>query len=189
MRLALTTALASLVMLSACGVKETEPEGSEGSAEQQDMTPEGPSITSRLFGGGEPMGLDIQLTHPNRSVVQLTSMQAKPSETVVTAVITNGAEKEMYFNRYGNDDTYIVTGSGQKLYLSPPAGNEKLGVTAGQRVQVELVFLGNLPEGESATLIFNDGEATDNRFSDRPGFRIPLPLTEAAFSDDGSKKN
>jgi hypothetical protein len=53
----------------------------------------------------------------------------------------------------------------------------------------ELVFIGRLPESGGATLILNDGSDTSSEYTTRPGFRIPIQLPEAAFSDDGSKKN
>ena len=175
--------------LSACTAREDTGSPDEGSTESEDLTPEGPSMTSRLFGGGEPMPLDLQVAHPNKTVLKLTSLQVKPSETVITALITNGRDQEIKLNRYGNNDTFIATGDGQKLFLSPPTTNEDLTIQPGQRIEAELVFLGELPEGTSATLMVNDGNQTGNQYTTSPGFRIPLHLDEAAFSDDGSKKN
>lgn len=186
MRFALLASAA--LALSACGsVKE---EGATDDAATEDMTPEGPSVLSKLVGGGEPIAIDVQQAHPNGVVLQLVSLQAKPSETIIKAIVTNGDDQEQAFNRWGNNkQTYIVAEDGTKLYVSPPASNEKLEVPAGQRMEAELVFLGRLPQGSTATLIINDGQQTDNQHTTTPGFRIPLPLTDAAFSDDGSKKN
>ena len=180
--------VAPLLALSACG-SGNDQEPSDLSAENADMTPEGPSMMSKLIGGGKPMALDIQQAHPNGVVLQLDSIQAKPSETVITATISNGDDKEQTLNKFANKNTYIVAGDGSKLYLSPPATNEKLQIPGGQRMQAELVFLGRLPEGGPATLIINDGSQTDSQHTNQPGFRIVLPLDDAAFSDDGSKKN
>lgn len=181
-------ALAAGLSLGACSVSEKQPDA-DASDQPQDMTPEGPSILSRLVGGGQPMALDIQQAHPNGVILQLDSIQAKPSETVITATITNGDDSEQSLNRNNNKNTYIVTGDGSKLYLSPPTANPKLQVPAGQKMQAELVFLGRLPKGGSATLFINNGDNTDSEYTSQPGFRIPLPLDDAAFADDGSKKN
>lgn len=175
-------------LLSACS-GQGEQASDPTQAESPDLTPEGPSLTSRLLGGGKPMPLDVQQAHPNGVVLQLTSIQVKPSETVVTATISNGDDKEQSFNKHNNKNTYIVAGDGSKLYLSPPANNAKLEVPAGQRMQAELVFLGRLENSGPATLIINDGSQSDSEYTTQPGFRIPLTLTDAAFSDDGSKKN
>ncbi len=135
------------------------------------------------------MPLDIQQAHPNRTVLQLTSLQVKPSETVLTAIITNGADRDIQLNRFGSDDTYLATGDGQKLYLSAPAANDNLTIPPGQRIEAELVFLGELRKGNSATLIINEGNQTGNKYTSTPGFRVAIPIEDAAFSDDGSKKN
>ena len=177
------------IALAGCSVKEDAGTPDSDASESPDLTPEGPSMTSRLFGGGKPMAIDVQVAHPNKTVVKLSSLQVKPSETVITALITNGRDNEIKLNRYGNNDTFIATGDGQKLYLSPPTTNEDLTIQPGQRIEAELVFLGELPEGTTATLMVNDGNQTGNEHTNTPGFRIPLPLEEAAFSDDGSKKN
>lgn len=189
MRLILSAALVPALMLGACSNSETGDADEAGEAESADMTPEGPSLLSNVFGGGEPMPLDIQETHPNRTVLRLSSLQVKPSETVITATVTNGRDREIHLNQYGNDDTYIVTGNGSKLYLSAPTNNEKITIQPGQRMEAELVFLGELRDNDTATLIVNEGNQTSNEHTPQPGFRITLPLDSAAFSDDGSKKN
>lgn len=174
--------------LAACSVSETEPDTAPDGEEAADLTPEGPSMTARLFGGGEPVMLDVQQAHANGLVLQLDTIQAKPTETVIAATVINGDDRENSLNKYSNKNTYIVSADGSKLYLSPPTSNEKLQVPAGQRMQAELVFLGRLSPDGPATLIVNDGSDTDNQHTNQPGFRIPLPLTQAAFSDDGLKK-
>ena len=189
MRSRFLTGIFCALALAGCSASETADEDTSAEADAADMTPEGPSLLSNVFGGGKPMPLDIQETHPNRTVLRLTSLQVKPSETVISAIVSNGRDREIHLNQYGNDDTYIVTGSGSKLYLSAPPSNEKLTIQPGQRMEAELVFLGELRDDDTATLIVNEGNQTSNAFTSQPGFRITLPLQEAAFSDDGSKKN
>jgi hypothetical protein len=70
--------------------------------------------------------------------------------------------------------------TGERIYLSPPAGNTDLAVPAGQTLEGELVFLGRLPQGRSAILILNENATTDNEHSTTPGFRINLPLDQLA---------
>ncbi|MXO75462.1 hypothetical protein GRI40_09570 [Altererythrobacter aerius] len=188
MKKTFVTMIAACALLSACGDAETSSEAQDADA-QQDLTPEGPSILSKLVGGGKPMPLDIQQAHPNGVILQINSIQAKPSETVIVATITNGDDGEQTLNRGNSKNTYIVAGDGSKLYLSPPTANPRLQIPAGQRMQAELVFLGRLTSADGATLIINDGNQTDSQYTSTPGFRVPLPLSEAAFSDDGSKKN
>lgn len=181
--------LCATALVTSCGVKNSDEEADAKSSEAADLTPEGPSLISKLIGGGKPMPLDVQVPHANGLILQVDSLQAKPTETVITATIINGDDRENALNQYGNDDTYIVGADGAKLYLSPPANNEKLNIPAGQKMQAELVFLGRLSKDGQATLIVNDGDDTGNQYTDTPGFRIPLVLPGAAFSDDGSKKN
>ena len=54
-------------------------------------------------------------------------------------------------------------------------------------MDAELVFLGELRDNDTATLIVN--REPDEQREYFGGFRITLPLESAAFSDDGSKKN
>lgn len=154
-----------------------------------DLTPEGPSLTAQLFGGGKPMPLSLQSAHPAGMVLQLTSIQAKPTETVIGVIAINGSEREQWLNRFSNNRrAFIVASNGERFYLSPPPTNTDLAVQPNQRMEGELVFIGRLPKEGSATLVLNDGQNMSNRFDTSPGFRIDLPLEQAAFSDDGSKK-
>ena len=94
MRRSLSIALVPALALSACSVSETSEEDGGTDAENTDLTPEGPSMLSNVFGGGEPMPLDIQEAHPNRTVLRLTSLQVKPSETVISATVSNGRDRK-----------------------------------------------------------------------------------------------
>lgn len=177
--------------LAACTVQD---EGNTTAAAatnaELDMTPEGPSAMTQLLGGGKPMPLQVQSPHPNGMVLQLTSLQVKPTETVVGMTLINGDTDEQKLNAYpNNQNAYIVAGNGERFHLSPPPTNRELVVQPGQRMDGELVFLGRLPAGQSAMLVLNDGSGSTNRYTNQPGFRVELPLADAAFSDDGSKKN
>lgn len=151
-----------------------------------DLTPEAPGLSARLFGGGKPQPLQIQQQFANGAILYITSMQAKPTETVLTVRVVNGAERDIRLD-WSDQKTFLVAG-GQKFFLSPPLENKDLKVTEGATMQGELVFLGTLPETGQVALVINDG-MSDSQYSGDPGISIPLPVTSAAWSDDGSKKN
>ncbi len=136
--------------------------------------------TSSMWQGGERVPLDLQIAHPNGSVLQLTSLQSRETETVVGLRIINGERNEISLNRFNSRDGYIVLPSGERLYLSPPAQNSQLVIQPGQTMEGELVFLGRLPPVQSAILVLNEHSSSDNRFTRTPGFRIDLPLAAAA---------
>lgn len=183
---------APIVLLVACSV------GDDGSADANALAsgngatlrPEEAGMIDQLIGGGRPVTLSTQATHPGGMVLQLTSLQAKPTETVIGITAINGDTDEQKLNVWPNNrNAFIVSGNGERFYLSPPPTNPDLTIQPGQRMEGQLVFLGRLPEGQSATLVLNETNSTTNRYDNSPGFRIDLPLSNAAFSDDGSKKN
>ena len=133
------------------------------------------------------MPLDIAASHPDGMALQLDAIQAKPTETVLTLTITNNGKSERILNgRSGG--TYIFGPDGAKLILSPPAVNEQLSIPPGQSLKADLVFQGALAKGGAATLITNNGEDVDNEYTRYPGFRVAIPMQDAAFTEGGSKK-
>lgn len=175
------------LLLPACSVKDAgDNVQSAATGNAADLTPEGPSIASKLFGGGKPMPLDVQHQSANGMILYVTSVQAKPTETVVGVKVVNGADRDIEL-RWTDQKTFLVAG-GQKFYVSPPLENRNLKVTQGTTMQGELIFLGRLPENAAVTLVLNDGQS-DGQYNATPGVSLPLPVTAAAFSDDGSKKN
>jgi hypothetical protein len=184
-------ALAAALLVGGCGggneaANSTAAVGNNA----QDMTPEGPSLAGRLFGGGQSVPLTIQMAHPNGLVLQLTSIQVKETETVIGVTVINGDSDEQILNQFPNNrNGYLLAANGERLFLSPPTANPELRVGAGQRMQGELVFLGRLEKGPGATLVLNDGSDIANKYSNSPGFRVAITPPAAAFSDDGSKKN
>ncbi len=185
MRLTAILIAAAPLALAACSVSDGNQSAANDSA-AVDTTPEGPSMASQLFGGGKPMPLNQQKVLANGTVVTLTSFQAKADESVLGVRINNGFERDVELN-WSDKKTFLVAG-GQKYFLSPPVENEDLKVTAGSKMEGELVFLGAIPPGATVTLVVNDS-LSDSQYSSNPGFSIPLQLSEAAWSDDGSKKN
>ncbi len=174
----------AVVALAACGQGEGDAPAEGGvsappSSQPATVTTE--DGAANLWRGGETVSLDTQVAHPNGVVLQLTSIQSRPTETVVGVRVINGRDREIDLNRFNrNRNGYIVVDSGERLYLSSPAGNPRLSVPAGQTMEGELVFLGRLPQVGSAILILNENSQTDNEHTTTPGFRIPLPLTDAA---------
>ncbi|WBH18071.1 hypothetical protein [Sphingomonas radiodurans] len=178
---------AATLALAACSEQpENTAPADTAEANTTDTTPEGPSLTARLFGGGKPIALAQQKVLENGMVVNLTSFQAKADESVLGVRIVNGADKDVDLD-WSNHKTFLVA-NGQKFWLSPPVENKDLKVTQGAKMEGELVFLGAIPKGATVTLVVNDG-MSDSQYSSTPGFSLPLEATEAAWSDDGSKKN
>ena len=172
--------------LAACGTQPDSAADEAVDANAVDVTPEGPNLASRLFGGGQAVQLVQQKVLENGMVVNLTSFQAKADESILGVRIINGAERDVELN-WSNHKTFLVAG-GQKFWLSPPVENNDLKVTQGSKMEGELVFLGAIPKGATVTLVINDG-MSDSQYTNTPGFSMPLETTEAAWSDDGSKKN
>ena len=180
---------AAALMLASCGGADTgvrESERQAGGEKVQDMTPEGPSIAAKLFGGGKPMPLDVQQQAANGMILYVTSIQAKPTETVLGVKVVNGADRDVMLD-WSDQKTFLAAG-GQKFFVSPPVENKNLKVVGGATMEGDLVFLGRLPRSGTVTLVINEGQS-DSQYNNTPGLSVPLPTTDAAFSDDGSKKN
>lgn len=183
----LASSAAAALLLAACGSQSGDNATAEGESNAlADLTPEGPGLAARLFGGGQPVQLTQQKVLENGMVVNLTSFQAKADESVLGVRITNGADRDVDLD-WSDHKTFLVA-NGQKYFLSPPVENKDLKVTEGSKMQGELVFLGAIAKGATVTLVVNDG-MSDSQYSSTPGFSMPLQTTEAAWSDDGSKKN
>lgn len=179
--------MAVLTVLAGCQ-KSAEPNDTTVSttANAADLTPEGPGLTARLFGGGRPQPLQVQQKFANGTILYVTAMQAKPTETVVGVKVVNGADRDIKL-AWTDQKTFLVAG-GQKFFLSPPLENKELTITEGATMDGQLVFLGTLPANGQVTLVINDGQS-DSQYNSTPGISLPLPVTAAAWSDDGSKKN
>jgi hypothetical protein len=133
-----------------------------------------------LWNGGAAKPLDLQVAHPNGTVLQLTSLQSRPTDTAVGVRVINGRERDVDLNRFNsNRDGYLLLDTGERLYLSPPATNTKLTIPANQTFEGELVFLGRLPAVRTAILVLNEN-SSDSEYTTTPQFRVDLPLTAAA---------
>lgn len=187
MRLVSITGLAALA-LTACDVREGG--GNQTAAannEAEDMTPEEAGIFGKLLGGGEPVKLGIQENHANGGVLSLNSIQVKPTETVMNVTYVNGHTNDIQLN-WSTKKTFLTTG-GRKFYLSPPVGDSDVRVRSGATMTGDLVFMGAVPETRELQLVVNDGMERSGEYSSIPGFLVDIPVTPAAYSDDGSKKN
>jgi hypothetical protein len=169
----------SMLLLAACGQESAgEQPAAESAAPAPGATVDQGSAAS-LWQGGAQHPLDIQSAHPNGTVLQLTSLQSRPTETVIGIRVLNGRDREIQLNRFNTRNGYIVLDTGDRLYLSPPANNTRLSIPAGQTLEGELVFLGRLPPAQSAVLILNENSSTDSQHTSQPSFRIDLPVAGA----------
>jgi hypothetical protein len=170
-----------VIMLLAGCQKAAAPEADNGTATV--TAPPNPGTPSALWNGGKSKPLDVQVAHPNGSVLQLTSLQSRPTETAVGIRVINGRDRDIDLNRFNsNRDGYLLLDSGERLYLSPPTTNTRLTIPAGQTFEGELVFLGRLPTARAAVLVLNENSSSDNEYTTTPGFRIDLPLAGGAAS-------
>ncbi|WP_298742754.1 hypothetical protein [uncultured Brevundimonas sp.] len=179
-----TLPLVIVLAAAACDRQAEEPAGAPAGSPGPAATAPTPapptSGPASLWNGGQAAPLDIQVAHPDGVVLQLTSLQSRPTETVVGVRVINGRDREIQLNRFNNNrDGFIVVDSGERIYLSPPPGNPRLAIQAGQTLEGELVFLGRLPPGQTAILVLNENSSTDNQYTTNPGFRIDLPLGSA----------
>ncbi len=136
--------------------------------------------TATLWNGGAAKPLDLQVAHPNGTVLQLTSLQSRLTDTAVGVRVINGRDRDVDLNRFNsNRDGYILLDSGERLYLSPPATNTRLTIPAGQTFEGELVFLGRLPTARTAVLVMNENSSGTSEYTTTPQFRVDLPLAGA----------
>lgn len=157
--------------LAACGAPE------QASAPDPAASTAAPGIAATAWNGGQAKPLSLQVAHPNSTVLQLTSIRSGDMETRVGVRVINGREKDVELNRFNsNRDGYLLLGTGEKLYLSPPPTNTKLAVPAGQTFEGELVFLGRLQAVDAAILVLNENASGDSEYTDTPGFRVDIPL-------------
>lgn len=175
--------LGAAVLIAACEQRQADP-ATEVSTSDAQPAPNNNAANSAgsptLWQGGAQVPLDLQVAHPNGVVLQLTSLQSRDTETVVGVRVINGDDRAINLNRFNNRDGYLVVESGERLFLSPPAGNPQLTVQPGQTLEGELVFLGRLPQTQSAILVLNENSSADSEHTQVPGFRIDLPLAGSA---------
>ena len=136
-------------------------------------------------GGGAGGGaeIDVQGLHPSGVIVQVTGVRSAGDRTLVNARVINGRDREIELN--ANDEvTYLLTDAGEKLLLAPSPSNDDLAIPADQTLDLALVFLGDLPRGETTTLVINENGSADSEYSTSPKFQLRLPL-DGAFRGGG----
>ena len=131
-----------------------------------------------LPGGGDGTPIDIQVAHPNGVVFQTLSATVGREAVLVTVRVINGRDREIELNA-SRENSYLLTDSGEKLLLVPSPANEDLAIPAGQTIDVALVFAGELPRRQKATLVLNATGSTSSTASYNPKFQIIVPLDEA----------
>lgn len=190
MRRKLLVAATGLSLLAACNVRDEEKAADTASParnEAADLTPEEAGIFDKLLGGGQPMKLSAEQQHPNGGVLKVNSLQVKPTETVVNMTYVNGHTREVQLNWTGNNKRTYLLADNRKFFLSPPVVDERVKIQPGATVTGDLVFIGAVPETNRVQLVVNEDGGTSD-WSYNPKFVIDLPVTSAAWSDDGSKK-
>ena len=131
-----------------------------------------------LSGGGDGTPIDIQVAHPNGVVLQTLSATVGREAVLVNVRVMNGRDREIELNA-SRENSYLLTDSGEKLLLVPSPANEDLAIPAGQTIDVALVFAGELPRRQKATLVLNATGSTSSTASYNPKFQIIVPLDEA----------
>lgn len=122
---------------------------------------------------GDPTPIGIQVAHPNGVVLQLLTLGASGDHVVVRARIMNGRDNEVMLNQ-GTEKSYLLTSSGEKLFLVSPTANASLAIPAGQVMDLALVFQGKLAGDGKATLVLNENGDADGIYASRPKFQIAL---------------
>ncbi|KQT32252.1 hypothetical protein ASG29_10555 [Sphingomonas sp. Leaf412] len=168
-----------MLALAACNQGAAPPDANQSAAAQAAGATA--PAAAKLWNGGTEKGLDIQVAHPNGTVLQVTSVQSRATDTAVGIRIINGHQRDVQLNNFPNNRaSYLLLDDGQRLYLSPPATNARLNVPKGQTFEGQLVFLGRLEPVKAAVLVLNENSSTDSEYSDSPGYRIDLPLAGVA---------
>lgn len=172
--------LSRAVVFAAMGLAAcTQPtnEATEGQEQQAAPAATEPTSSAKQWNNGAVKPLDIQVAHPNGTVLQLTSLQSRPTDTAIGLRVINGRTRDVELNRFpSNRTSYLLLDTGERLYLSPPPSNPRLSIPTGQTFEGELVFLGRLEPVNAAVLVLNENHATDNEHTTTPGFRIDLPV-------------
>ncbi|MET1757006.1 hypothetical protein ABVV53_16315 [Novosphingobium sp. RD2P27] len=166
-----------ITAMGLCGCTQPSGEAPQGQGEQTAAPQSAPSPSAKQWNNGAVKPLDIQVAHPNGAVLQLTSLQSRPTDTVVGLRVINGRTRDVELNRSpSNRTSYLLLETGERLYLSPPPSNPRLSIPTGQTFEGQLVFLGRLEPVNAAVLVLNENHQTDNEHTTTPGFRIDLPV-------------
>ncbi|MCA1196414.1 EAL domain-containing protein [Sphingomonas sp. R647] len=104
--------------------------------------------------GGEGRPIDAQATHPSAIVLQVLSLNRSGERAGVAIRVLNGRDRDIQLNA-GNEQSYILTDSGERLPLVPSTTTRDLAVPPGKMIDGLIVFAGKLPSSGTATLIFN----------------------------------
>lgn len=133
------------------------------------------------FDSGNGAPVNTQVAHSNSTVLTVLSIKRGGDRAVVTIRIMNGRDGDIEL-RSGDEATYLVVDSGEKLMLVPSLTNPRLTVPAGKVMDGELVFAGTLPSSGQATLVINASGSADSRYSSAPRFEVTVSLDGAGAS-------
>ena len=133
------------------------------------------------FDSGDGAPVNAQVAHMNGAVLNVLSVKRAGERSVVMIRIMNGRDGDIQL-RSGDESTYLVTDSGEKLMLVPSLTNSRLTVPAGKVMDGELVFAGSLPSSGQATMVINANGSADSRFASDPRFEVTVSLDGAGAS-------
>jgi len=128
--------------------------------------------------GGDDAAIDIQAAHANGVVLQIASARTSGDRTLVNVRVMNGRDRDIDLNS-SDETSYLLTDSGEKLFLVPSPANDDLSIPAGQTIDVALVFAGKPRRNAPATLVLNERGSADSVSASNPRFQIALPMDRA----------
>ncbi|WP_324806885.1 hypothetical protein SH584_10340 [Sphingomonas sp. LY29] len=178
-RLTFVPVAAAAMLLSACSSETTENTANDAAPTSTASGGDEPSNATTTAPAAEASAVfPLNLTQTSQSgvVVQLTSIQMLPAETVVGVKIVNNYSRSAALNRR----SYLSGGNGAQLEMRAPDGNEYLKVAPTQTLTGELVFKGRPLEGSDAVLVLNEGYK-DSEVQDTPPMTFQIPLVQLGY--------
>lgn len=123
-----------------------------------------------------PQTLNLQVNHPNGSVMQLRGITFAEDSTTVELAVTNNSRNPIKLN--DNQDMVLKDDLGNQYNLVPAPENPELVVQPGTTLDGEFVFLGQIPPSASSlTLTTNDRSGGNQANTPNPKMVIAnIPL-------------
>lgn len=123
-----------------------------------------------------PQTLNLQVNHPNGSVMQLRGITFAEDSSTVELAVTNNSRNPIKLN--DNQDMVLRDDLGNQYNLVPAPENPELVVQPGTTLDGEFVFLGQIPPSASSlTLTTNDRSGGNQANTSNPKIvtaNIPL---------------
>ncbi|WP_420454296.1 hypothetical protein [Rubrivirga sp.] len=172
--------LTGALALAACQA-DVEPQEVDPDVEASDVS-SAVEDSDSFSGGSLPSdltGLSIQENHDNGSQIIISAVRFDDTQTTVDATVVNGHDDAIKLNT--SDDMKLVDNLGNEYLLVPPGGNDEVEVAAGEQLQGSFNFAGRMnPEATSVTLLTNPDFGSGAEYTERPEYRIEIPLSGAS---------